>query len=364
MSGFPGIIVIMNKVEPMPECVAGCIVFQEHAMREAGWTPAELLRLSNGYWSACALHAAVKLDLFTALSACPFAAPDLADAAGIDPRGLEILLNALSAMGLVEKVESRFSATAFSAKYLSQTSPHYLGHSILHHHYLMSSWAHLDEAVRGGEPVRARYAGSDEARVLECFEMGMFELGMLNAPAIVSRIDLGGRSRLLDLGGGPGAYAVTFCRGNPGVMAMIFDLPTTRRFAEETIVRFGLADRITFVAGDYLTGQIPGRHDIAWLSHVLHGEGPEACKRILEKVVASLEPAGMVLIQEFILNDTMDWPPFPALFSLNMLLGTRSGRAYSEGQLLEMLAEAGVRNPLRLPIELPNGAGVIAGEVP
>jgi hypothetical protein len=332
-------------------------------MRETNWTPADLLRLSNGYWSACALHAAVKLDLFTALSTCAFAPAELADVAGVDARGLETLLNALSAMGLVEKQETRFSATSFSAEFLSRSSPRYLGHIILHHHYLMSSWAHLDEAVRIGEPIRARYSSSDEENVRESFEMGMFELGMQTAPAIVARIDLGGRTRLLDLGGGPGAYAVTFCRRNPGVTAMVFDLPTTRRFAEETIVRFGLADRITFAAGDYLTGEIPGRYDIAWLSHVLHGEGPEACTLILEKVVAALDPGGMVLIQEFILNDGMDWPPFPALFSLNMLLGTRSGRAYSEGQLLKMLAAAGVRDARRLPLELPNGAGVVAGEV-
>lgn len=332
-------------------------------MRETNWTSADLLRLSNGYWSACALHAAVKLDLFTALSTCAFTAPELADVAGVDARGLETLLNALSAMGLVEKLETRFSATSFSAEILSRTSSRYLGNIILHHHYLMSSWAHLDEAVRSGEPIRARYSSSDEEKVRESFEMGMFELGMQTAPAIVSRIDLGGRTRLLDLGGGPGAYAVAFCRANPGVAAMIFDLPSTRCFAEEIINRFGLADRVTFAAGDYLTGEIPGRYDIAWLSHVLHGEGPEACNRILEKVVAALDPGGMVLIQEFILNDAMDWPPFPALFSLNMLLGTRSGRAYSEGQLLEMLAASGVRNPRRVPLELPNGAGVIAGEV-
>jgi hypothetical protein len=72
----------------------------------------------------------------------------------------------------------------------------------------------------------------------------------------------------------------------------------------------------------------------------------------------------MILVQEFILDDTMDAPPFPALFSLNMLLRTPHGQAYSQGQIFAMLAAAGVDDLRRLPLELPNGAGVIVGIVP
>lgn len=327
-------------------------------------TPDDLLRLSNNYWSACVLHAAVKLDLFTPLSACPFTVPDLASLVGCDERGLAMLLNALAAMGLLEKVGDAWSATAFAAEYLSGTSPRYLGHIIRHHHHLMASWAHLDEAVRTGAPIRERYAQADEALIRESFELGMFDLAMLNAPRIVPGIDLSGRGRLLDLGGGPGTYAVHFCLHYPGLSALVFDLPSTRPFAEETIARFGLSDRISFTAGDYLTDHIPGRYDVAWLSHILHAEGPRECAVILEKAVSVLEPGGMILVQEFILDDTEDGPLYPALFSLNMLQGTTTGRAYSGARLVELLAAAGVRELRRLPLDLPNGAGIIAGIVP
>jgi hypothetical protein len=85
---------------------------------------------------------------------------------------------------------------------------------------------------------------------------------------------------------------------------------------------------------------------------------------ILKKTVAALEPGGLLLVQEFILDDTRDRPLFPALFSLNMLLGTPDGQAYAEGELRAMLAAAGLRDVRRLPLELPNGAGVMAGTVP
>ena len=145
---------------------------------------------------------------------------------------------------------------------------------------------------------------------------------------------------------------------------MICDLPTTRNFAEQTVERFGLSGRISFVARDFESEDLPKGFDVAWLSHILHGVGPLVCAGILKKALSSLEPGGMVLIQEFILDDSKGAPLFPALFSLNMLLGTPDGQAYSEGELMGMLAAAGVSDPRRLPMKLPNGAGVIAGTVP
>jgi hypothetical protein len=114
---------------------------------------------------------------------------------------------------------------------------------------------------------------------------------------------------------------------------------------------------------DFLSDDIPNGFDVAWLSHILHGEGPEGCAVILQRAVAALEPGGMLMVQEFILDDSMDGPLFPALFSLNMLLGTPRGRAYSQGQLEAMLHAAGVTSIRRLEIDLPNGAGVLVGIV-
>ncbi len=333
-------------------------------MEQKQWNPADLLQLSGGYWSACALHAGVKLDLFTPLAERAHTALELAGMLDADPRGLAMLLSALAALNLLEKTGAAFAATPFAAEYLARNSPKYVGHIIRHHHHLMASWAHLDVAVEKGGPIRERVSHDDDEAARESFLMGMFNLAMLIAPKIVSQVDLAGRRRLLDMGGGPGTYAIHFCQKNPRLTASVYDLPSTRRFAEQTIARFGLADRIAFQAGDFSAEGIEGRFDVAWLSHILHGEGPEGCAVILAKAVAALEPGGLVLVQEFILDDTRDGPLFPALFSLNMLLGTPSGQAYSQGELFAMLAAAGIGELRRIPLELPNGAGVIAGTVP
>ncbi len=319
----------------------------------------DLLTLSNGYWHACALHAAVKLDLFTALSACPFTAAKLAELVGCDERGLGMLLHALTAMGLLERIDDSFTVAGISAEFLSKTSPRYLGHIILHHHYLMSSWSHLDESVRSGAPIRGRYSHGDEEDMRESFEMGMFDLAMQLAPRIVPQLDLGGRRRLLDLGGGPGTYAIHFCQHNPGLSAVVFDLPSTRPFAEQTIARFNLSERIDFVAGDFLAEPLQGPYDVAWLSHILHAQSLEECAVVVRRTKEALVQGGMILIQEFILDEGLDGPVFPALFSLNMLLGTKGGQSYSWGQLEALLSDAGFRDLRRLPLQLPNGAGVI-----
>ncbi len=329
-----------------------------------GWTPADLLQMSGNYWSACALHAGVKLDVFTPLAERRHNAAELADMVNADCRGLTMLLDALASLQLLNKTGSSYSLTPFSAEYLSRTSAKYLGHIIMHHHHLMASWSFLHEAVTSGKPLRERVSLVDDETARESFEMGMFNLAMQIAPRIIPQLDLAGRRRLLDLGGGPGTYAIHFCLHNPELTAVVYDLPTTRPFAEQTIASFGLTERIEFMAGNYLEEELAGRFDVAWLSHILHGEGPAGCSLLLEKTAAALEPGGLLLVQEFILNDQKDGPPFPALFSLNMLLGTPDGQAYAEGEIMALLVAAGFSNIHRLPLELPNGAGVIAGTVP
>jgi len=135
------------------------------------------------------------------------------------------------------------------------------------------------------------------------------------------------RHHLLDLGEGPGTYAIQFYLNNQRLIATVYDLPTTCSFAEKTIAKLNLQDRIDFKSGDYLEEDIKGSFDVAWLSQILHGESFEDGCNIVKRAVSTLEPGGLIIIHEFILNNTMDGPLFPALFSLNMLLGTSGGQA-------------------------------------
>ena len=327
------------------------------------WNPGSLLELSGSYWKTCALHAAVKLDVFTKMGREELTGADLASRLAADKRGVTMLLDALIAMGLLVKREGKYANSSAAIDFLSKDSAQYIGHMIMHHHHLVDSWAQLDQAVMTGAPVRTRAARSDE-ETRESFLMGMVNMAMQLAPKVVSLIDLSGRRRLLDLGGGPGTYAIHFCLGNPTLRATVYDLSTTRPFAIRTVERFGLSDRVEFVGGDYLKEDLPGGYDVAWLSQILHAEGPQDAQRVVQKAAAALEPGGIILIHEFLLNDAMDGPLFPALFSLNMLLGTDRGQSYSEGQIVGMLERAGAREIRRIDLQTPNDSGIISGVVP
>ncbi|MDX9786596.1 MAG: methyltransferase [Desulfobacterales bacterium] len=324
------------------------------------WAIGRILETAGTYWQICTLHTGVKLNVFTVLDNTTLPAQDVAREISGDLRGIATLLDALCAMGLLHKSASGYANTQAAATWLSCKSPQYVGHIILHHHHLMEIWERLDEAVLTGGPVQiqSRHA-QDEKR--ESFLMGMFNLAMNIAPRITEAIDLSSRAHLLDLGGGPGTYAIHFCKKNKGLKASIVDLPTTRPFAEKTIASFGLADRIDFIEGNFLEEAIPGTYDAAWLSHILHGEGPADCQNIIQKVVSVLRPGGMIMIHEFMMNNRMDGPLFPALFSLNMLCATETGRAYSQAQLSDMLSSAGVINIRRVKIDTPNDSGILLG---
>lgn len=326
------------------------------------WTVGKLLSTSSGYWRGCTLQAGVRLDLFTVLDKEKLSVAEIAAEIGADKRGLELLLNGLSAMGLLVKEGPTYANTPESMTLLSKKSLQYTGHILLHHHHILDGWAQLHEAVLKGKPVKKRSYGEQIER--QSFLMGMFNLAMGIAPSLVKQIDLSNRKRLLDLGGGPGTYAVHFCLEYPSLTAVVYDRQTTEPFARDVAARFGVSDTVNFVGGDFTTDPISGGpYDVAWLSHILHSSGPEMCQQIIDKTVAAMEPGGLLLVHEFILDNNKDAPEFAALFSMNMLINNGDGRSYSEGELYKMLHQAGLKNISRHPFQGPSDSSIIYGTV-
>ncbi len=330
-------------------------------MAQEPWHPGRLLAVSGAYWQTCTLHAGVKLDIFTVIGEKALTASALAEKLDADVDGTARLLNALVAMALLVKENDRYRNTPPSRAYLAKDSDQYIGYMILHHHHLVESWNRLDESVSTGKPIADQLPVSATDR-LENFLMGMFNTASLTAPDLARAVDLSGRRHLLDLGGGPGTYAIHFCRQNPRMKATVFDLPTSRPFAEKTINRYNLAGRIDFLAGNFTTDTLSGRYDVVWISHILHSENPDAAAILLTKAAAVLAPGGLIIVHDFFLNDTMAAPLFPALFSLNMLVRTESGRSYSAGEITAMLTAAGFRDVTRHPFRGPTDSGVLIGK--
>ena len=325
------------------------------------WNPATLMKASGAYWQSCAIHSGVELGIFTALHGESMTADALARQLGCDCRGLETLLTALCALDLLRKEGDAYSVIPAARQYLSAQSPEYFGHIILHHQHLVPAWSRLSEAVRSGKSTRQSSHRTEDAAQREHFLLGMFNVADQQAEAIAAALDLRNHTRLLDLGGGPGTYAVHFCLQNPHLSAVVYDLPTTRPFAEKIIARYGLAQRIQFMEGDFLRETLTGRYDVVWISQVLHAMDDENSAALLAKAARMLTPGGLLLIQEFVLNDSRDGPAHPALFGCNMLVGTESGKVYTEKELCDLLRRSGASDVRRLALDLPMGCGIMSG---
>ena len=324
------------------------------------WNVAKVIEASGDYKQSCVLHAAVKLSIFEIIDNKQLRSKEVASRLHAQQRGLEMLLNALAAIGLLTKREGKFSNTLFSRTFLSKESPNYVGNIILYHHSIINSWSRLDYSVKKGRPVR-RSAILTDKPMKNFFLMAMLDLAKNIAPELAKAIDLKGRRSILDVGGGVGLYSIHFCLKNPQLKGVVFDVPAIKPYFEKVIKEFQLLDRIRFIGGDYLRNHFTGKYDAAIISNILHGHSLKDCGRIIRSTVSALEPGGMIIVHGFIANNTMDQPLFAILFSLDMLLGTKSGCVYSEEQIMHMLIEAGVKKIQRLPFKGINDSGVITG---
>jgi 3-hydroxy-5-methyl-1-naphthoate 3-O-methyltransferase len=208
--------------------------------------------------------------------------------------------------------------------------------------------------VRQGHPVprEEMHARGDDWTVP--FIAAMHRNAALRAPALVRAVGMGGVRRLIDIGGGSGAYSIAFARESAELVAEVFDLatvvPIARRHAEEA----GLADRIQTRVGDLRRDAFGAGHDLALLSAICHMLGPDEIRDLLRRIFAALAPGGRLAIQDHVMAEDRTSPRAGALFAINMLVGTPQGGTYTEGEYRGWLEEAGFAGIRRVPLQGPN----------
>jgi SAM-dependent methyltransferase len=306
-----------------------------------------LNRLAIGGWSAQVVFAANELGVFGLLSERgPSSADEVAAALGTERDATRRLLGALVAVDLLEHEDGRFANGLAAQSYLVPEQPE----SMVTWVSLIGSWTQtfgsLAQSVSSGEPAEVpeeHLGGSSD--YTRRFIIGMHDYAMGPGHELARHLDLGGRTRLLDVGGGPGTYSILLAEQNADLSCVVFDLPDVVELADEVIARHGLADRVSTTPGDYSSDDFPRGFQIALVSNVLHQEDWESCRRILDQAHESLDPGGLVVIHAMFLNERGDGPLWPALHNLLMLLVYRGGRAYTVEQTYRMLTESGFQQP-------------------
>ncbi len=312
----------------------------------------DLMEAAHGYQRSMALFTALKLGVFSSLAGGSADAAALARRVGADARRLAVLLNALTAMGLLRKTGTTYRNGEVASSFLTD-GPRSKTSILLHHLDCWRDWSHLEEKVQAGRKARSR--GEDDQ---ENFIRGMEENARERAATLARRIRLRPGERVLDLGGGPGTYAVEWVRRYPEALVTLFDTPVTLRVTRKILREKGVSDLICLLEGDFLKDPIGGPYEFIWISQILHAFSERDCISLLKKARRALVPGGRAAVQEFLLREDKTSPPGPAFFSVHMVAVTEGGRAYSAGEISAMLTRAGFGKVTSERTD-PRGVGVL-----
>ncbi len=303
--------------------------------------PDQIIDLAFSFQRSRAFLTAYELGLFTALGDGKKSSEDLAVATGTEARATDRLLNALCALGLLHKKEGKFCNTAASSRFLVQGEPEYM-ESLMHIVHLWDIWGTLTKAVKkGGSVVRRRFNERGDGW-LSAFIAAMHERARSHASEIIALLDLTGVSRVLDVGGGSGAYSMCFVKAKEGIKATLFDLPDVVPLSKGYIDQEGLSDKVELVSGNYTVDDVGTNFDLAFLSAIIHSNSYDQNQALINKVSKALNPGGQVIVQDFIMNEDRTSPTFGALFSLNMLVATEAGDTYTEDEVRSWMKKSGL----------------------
>jgi len=302
----------------------------------------QLMQMTTGYWRSQVLFAACELGVFDALAHGPLTASDVAARCKAAPGHLERLLNGCVACDLLEKQDGKYVNGRMASEYLTTNGPQTLAHWVRFMGDCYRPWSSFTEVIREGRSVVDGFdqiaRGSDYTRHII---LAMHEYALGPGRAIVNTLDLTGRARMLDVGGGPGTYSVLLAQRFPELTAEVLDLPPVLEITREIIDQYEMSDRVKTREGNYLTDDLGSGYDVILLSNMLHQESPHTIVELLRKAHAALADDGLLVIQLAFLNSEKDAPVWGVLQSLQLAVLYPEGRAYSFDELLAMLPEAG-----------------------
>lgn len=329
-----------------------------------------LMALSTGFWAFKTLAAAHELDIFSRLtSGAGVPVAELAESLGLQPRPAEMLLTGCAALGLLEKVDGRYRNTPLSEAYLVRGKPYYFGGFVeMADKRLYAGWGKLAEALRTNRPttwdpsVQSSLFDGEDPKMLAVFWEAMHSLSTMSARKLGEAVDFSSFHKLLDIGGGSGAYDIELCKQYGDLRATVFDLPHVAEIAAGKVADAGLADRIKAAGGDFFD-QLPDGHDLHLLSMIMHDWDEAKDRALLRRSFEALPSGGAVVISELLVNDEKTGPAPAALMSLNMLVETE-GRNYTSAEYSAWLEEAGFRQIETVWFDAPAANGAVIGRKP
>jgi len=307
--------------------------------------PDDVLELFLGFWIARTVMAAVELGVFEALG--DEEAPEglsLEEAQatlGLAARPARALLDTCVATRLLEKADGRYRNAPLAARFLAAGSEYSVRNYVLDERWCWPAWGRLEEALRADHQLLPEDAEGYHAFPEDFFLDFLHGHSLAMGERLAAAVDLGGATRLMDVGGGSGAVSIALCRAFPDLEAVVVDQPAVAARAAVHVEDAGLANRITIRPANLFEDGLPPGCDVAVLANVLHDFSPERAQEILRRVHDALPHGGRLLILEIVPDDERRGPPLAVAFSVAMIVHTAGGDAHTVAQYRQWLQAAG-----------------------
>ncbi|MEP6788172.1 MAG: class I SAM-dependent methyltransferase [Acidobacteriota bacterium] len=318
-------------------------------------TPERIWQIMTGFQMSAAFKAAVELGIFTRIAEGNRTAEAIAAATGAAERGVRILCDTLTVLGLLDKRGSEYSLAGDAALFLDKNSPAYLGNMT---DFIMSpqqkgGYEDLTNAVRNGGAVPDKNASIDpESPMWATFARSMTGLMMPSAQKMASELGYAHDApiKVLDIAAGHGMFGIVVAKAYPNAQIFAVDWRIVLEVAQENAEKFGVAERYHKIEGSAFDADLGSGYDVILNTNFLHHFDVTTCETFLKRLNTALKDDGQVLTLEFIPNDDRVSPPAEALFSLVMLAATPAGDAYTLAELTSMFENAGFSHTEHRPM--------------
>jgi hypothetical protein len=314
-------------------------------------SPDRILQTGLSFWASKTLLSAVEMALFTELAQQPGDLESLRDRLGLHPRSARDFLDALVALGFLERNDGVYRNTAETGLFLDKAKPSYIGGILeMANNRLYPYWGELTTALRSGEPQNESKGGldpftalyADPAKLKE-FLRAMSGVSRGANLAIATKFPWKDYASCADIGTAQGDLVSQIALAHPHLRGIGVDLPATQPVFEDYIAGLGLADRVTFYGGDFFQDDLPTA-DVLLFGHILHDWDLETKRMLLRKAYAALPEGGAVIVYDSIIDDERKENAFGLLMSLNMLIETPGGFDYTGADCIKWMKEAGFRD--------------------
>jgi hypothetical protein len=311
--------------------------------------PDHILQTGLAFWASKTLLSAVEMELFTELAKQPEDLHTLSGRLGLHPRSAHDFLDALVALGFLERQNGFYSNTPAADHYLDKHKPSYIGGILeMANRRLFGHWNRLTTALRTGLPQNeavhgepdvfaAIYADPDR---LKGFLRAMTGVSRGANQAIAARFPWTEYSTVADAGPAQGDLIVQVALKNHHLTGTGFDLPEVAPVFEEYVEANGLSSRIQFCAGNFFNDPLP-EADVLMMGHILHDWNLEEKRFLIRKAYDAVPKGGALIVYDAMIDNERSKNAFGLMMSLNMLVETKGGFDYTGADCTNWMKQAG-----------------------